>query len=145
MPVPHVTGHETPSGDGAVTHCTTPAERRVASVKSQEMIWMVSERATQEIIGDSPKGRAKQKERTMAALGIMLIIVGAIIVWGVNAVVDGFDLQAIGYILMVGGAIALVVAAIRGVGWMSMSNRKTRTEQHVSSDGQHYVEQTETH
>ncbi len=80
----------------------------------------------------------------MAALGIILIVVGAIVAWGVDVVTDGFDLQAIGYIMIAGGALALVVAAIRGAGWMSMSNNKMRTERHVSADGQHYVEQTET-
>ncbi len=81
----------------------------------------------------------------MAALGIFLIVAGAIVAWGVDAVVDGFDLQAIGYILMAGGAIALLVAAIRAAGWMSMTNRRMRTERHMSSDGQHYVEETQTH
>ncbi len=81
----------------------------------------------------------------MAALGVVLIVVGAIIVWGVEAVVDGFDLEAIGYILMAGGVIALLVAAIRAAGWMSMNNRKMRTERVASADGTHYVEQTETH
>jgi hypothetical protein len=88
---------------------------------------------------------SKQKEHIMAALGIFLIVAGAIIVWGVEAVVEGFDLQAIGYILMVGGVIALVVAAIRGAGWMSMGNRKMRSERVASPDGTHVVEQTETH
>ena len=81
----------------------------------------------------------------MAALGIILIIAGAIVAWGVDTVVDGFDLQAIGYILMAGGAIALVVTAVRGAGWMSMSNRRMRTERHMSADGQHFVEETQTH
>lgn len=81
----------------------------------------------------------------MAALGIFLIIAGAIVVWGVEAVVEGFDLQAIGYILMAGGAIALLVAAVRAAGWMSMNNRKMRTERVASPDGTHFIEQTETH
>ena len=87
----------------------------------------------------------QQKEFVMAALGVVLIVVGAIIVWGVEAVVDGFDLQAIGYILMAGGVIALLVAAIRAAGWMSMNDHKMRTERVASADGTHYVEQTETH
>ena len=81
----------------------------------------------------------------MAALGIFLIIVGAIVVWGVEAVVEGFALQAIGYIVMFGGAIALLVAAVQAAGWMSMSNRKMRTERVASPDGTHFIEQTETH
>jgi hypothetical protein len=99
-------------------------------------------------VNDDGLGRlvgSKQKELVMAALGIFLIVAGAIIVWGVEVVVEGFDLQAIGYILMVGGAIALVVAAIRGAGWMSMGNRNVRSERVASPDGTHVVEQTETH
>ncbi len=92
-----------------------------------------------------PAEPASTKENNMAALGIFLIVAGAIVAWGVDAVVDGFDLQAIGYILMAGGAIALLVAAIRAAGWMSMTNRRMRTERHMSSDGQHYVEETQTH
>jgi hypothetical protein len=88
---------------------------------------------------------ADSKEQTMAALGIILIIAGGIVAWGVDAAVDGFDLQAIGYILMAGGAIALLVAAIQAAGWMSRSNRQMRTERHVSADGNHLVEETETH
>jgi hypothetical protein len=80
----------------------------------------------------------------MAALGIILIVVGAIVAFGVDVVADGFDLQAIGYILMAGGAIALVVAAIRGAGWMSMSNNRMRSERHASADGRHVIEETET-
>jgi hypothetical protein len=101
-----------------------------------------------ERVNDVGLGRmagSKQKELVMAALGIFLIVAGAIIVWGVEVVVEGFDLQAIGYILMVGGAIALVVAAIRGAGWMSMGNRNVRSERVASPDGTHVVEQTETH
>jgi hypothetical protein len=90
-------------------------------------------------------GRGFEEEKAMAALGIFLIVVGAIVAWGVDAVVEGFDLQAIGYILIAGGAVALAVAAIRGLGWMSMTNTKMRSERHVSADGQHVVEQTETH
>lgn len=77
-----------------------------------------------------------------AGLGIMLIIAGAIVAFGVEQAVDGFDLQAIGYILMAGGAIALLVAAIQGLGWMSSSRRRMQTERQVSADGTHYVEET---
>jgi hypothetical protein len=79
-----------------------------------------------------------------AGLGIFLIVAGAIVAFGVERAVDGFDLQAIGYILMAGGAIALVVAAIQGLGWMSRSRRRMQTERHVSPDGTHYVEETHT-
>jgi len=80
-----------------------------------------------------------------AALGILLIVGGAIIAFGIESAVDNVNLEAIGYILMAGGAVSLLVAAVQGLGWMSRSNRKFETERHVSADGQHYVEETHTH
>ncbi len=80
-----------------------------------------------------------------AALGILLIVGGAIIAFGINTAVDNVDLQVVGYILMAGGAVSLVVAAIQGLGWWSRSNRKFETERHMSADGRHYVEETHTH
>lgn len=65
----------------------------------------------------------------MATLGIMLIVGGAIIAWSVDAFATGFEFQAIGYVMMIGGAIALAFAGVSGVGSMS---QKT-TEPHVSS------------
>jgi hypothetical protein len=79
-----------------------------------------------------------------AALGIILIVAGAIVAFGIERAVDGFDLQAIGYIMMVGGALSLLVAAIQGLGWMSRSRRTFETERHMSPDGSHYVEETQT-
>jgi hypothetical protein len=80
----------------------------------------------------------------MAAIGILLLVIGATMVWGVSTAVDGLDLQAIGYIVMAGGAIALLVAAIQAAGWWSRSSRRVQTERHVSPDGRHYVEETRT-
>jgi hypothetical protein len=78
-----------------------------------------------------------------AALGIILIVAGAIVVFAVDTAVDGVDLQALGYIMMAGGALSLVIAAIQGAGFMSMGRNRMRSERHVSSDGQHVVEETE--
>jgi hypothetical protein len=80
-----------------------------------------------------------------AALGILLIVGGAIIAFGIESAVDNVNLEAVGYILMAGGAVSLLVAAIQGLGWMSRSNRRFETERHMSPDGQHYVEETHTH
>ena len=79
----------------------------------------------------------------LVALGIILFIAGAIVAFAVDTGVDGVDLTALGYILMAGGGIALIAAAIQGAGWMSMTNRKYRSEQHVSPDGNHIVSETE--
>ncbi len=78
-----------------------------------------------------------------AALGLLLIVGGAILTFAVNEAVEGADLQAIGWILMGGGALALLIAAIQGAGWMSMTNRRTHVERHVTPDGNHLYEDQE--
>ena len=80
----------------------------------------------------------------LALLGIILIVAGAIVAFAVDTAVEGVDLRILGYILMAGGGLSLLAAAITGAGWMSMSNRKMKTERHASSDGRHYVEETHT-
>ena len=79
-----------------------------------------------------------------AAIGVIFVVAGAILTFAVEKTVEGVDLAVIGWILMGGGALALLVAAIQGAGWMSMSNTKMHTERHASDDGQHYVEETRT-
>lgn len=80
----------------------------------------------------------------LALLGILLIVAGAILTFAVETAAEGVDLQTIGWILMAGGALALVAAAIQGAGWMSMSTNRMRTERHVSADGRHAVEESRT-
>jgi hypothetical protein len=48
---------------------------------------------------------------------LFLIAAGAILVWGVNATVAGLDVDAIGVILMVIGAIGLVLSMIFWSSW----------------------------
>jgi len=79
-----------------------------------------------------------------AAIGVILVVAGAILTFAVDRAVEGVDLKVIGWILMGGGALSLLIAAIQGAGWMSMSNTKLHTERHVTDDGQHYVEETRT-
>jgi len=78
-----------------------------------------------------------------ASLGIILIVAGAIVAFGISTAVDGVDLTAIGYIMMAGGLLALVVAAIQGAGYMTLRRNRVHSERHVSSDGQHVVEESE--
>jgi len=80
----------------------------------------------------------------LALLGIMLIVAGAILTFAVETSAEGVDLAAIGWILMGGGALALLAGAIQGAGWMSMSRNHMRTERHVSADGRHAVEESHT-
>ena len=78
-----------------------------------------------------------------AGLGIILLVAGAIVTFAIDREAEGFDLHALGYILMAGGALALLVALIQGLGWMSSKNVNAHTERHVSSDGGHYVEDSQ--
>lgn len=75
--------------------------------------------------------------------GILLIVAGAIVTFGIDVAAEGVDLAAVGWILMAGGVLALLAAALKGAGFMSMSNTSMRSERHVSADGKHVVEQTE--
>ena len=78
-----------------------------------------------------------------AALGIILLVAGAILTFAVDEAVDGADLAAIGWILMAGGGLALIIAMIQGAGWMSMGTSRRRHERYVSDDGQHVVEESQ--
>lgn len=75
-------------------------------------------------------------------LGIILLVAGGILAFAVNETVEAVDLVVVGWILMGGGALALLIGAIQGAGWMTMRSSKMRTERHMSDDGQHYVEET---
>jgi hypothetical protein len=77
----------------------------------------------------------------MAALGIVLLVAGAIVAFAVNAAVDNVNLVVVGWILMGAGALSLIVALVRGMG---MANRHSVAERHVSPDGRHVVEETKT-
>lgn len=79
-----------------------------------------------------------------AALGIILIVAGAILAFAVERQTEGVDLVSIGWIMIAGGGLALLVAIVQGAGYMSLSKSKVRSERHLSSDGQHVVEDTET-
>ena len=79
-----------------------------------------------------------------AALGIILLVAGAVITFAVDAQAEGVDLAAIGWIMMGGGVLALLVAMIQGAGFMSMSRTRMQSERHVSADGRHQVEETVT-
>lgn len=63
----------------------------------------------------------------MAALGIILIAVGAVLRFAVTALVDGVDLDVLGVVLMAVGAVA-VVAAVVTSGRFSRSFTRERVE-----------------
>jgi hypothetical protein len=50
-------------------------------------------------------------------VSILLIAVGAILIWGVTGEVSGVDIDAVGVILLVVGAIGLVLSMIFWSSW----------------------------
>lgn len=75
-------------------------------------------------------------------LGILLMVAGAILAFAVNESVEAVDLVAIGWILIAGGALALLISAIQGLGWIGSRPTRARTERVVSPDGGAVVEET---
>lgn len=77
----------------------------------------------------------------MAALGIILLVAGAIIAFAINAAVDNVNLVVVGVILMAAGALALIVALVRGIGF---THRRMTSERIVSPDNRHVIEESKT-
>ena len=59
-------------------------------------------------------------------VSIFLIAVGAILTWAVNASVSGLELQTIGVILMVVGALGLVLSMIFWSSWGGVPGDRRR-------------------
>ena len=57
------------------------------------------------------------------SLSILLIAVGAVLAWAVNAEVSGIDIQVAGIILVVVGAIGLVLSLVFWSSWGGFGNR----------------------
>ncbi|MDX1447502.1 MAG: DUF6458 family protein [Acidimicrobiia bacterium] len=74
----------------------------------------------------------------MTGLGIVLIALGAVLRYAITADASGVDLDMIGLILMATGGVGLVLGLFEG------KFRKNRVERHVSADGQHVIEESET-
>lgn len=74
----------------------------------------------------------------MAAIGLILLALGAVLRYAVTAEANGVDLDMIGLILMATGGVAFLLGLFEG------TFRKNRVERHVSSDGRHIVEETES-
>ena len=60
-------------------------------------------------------------------VSIFLIAVGAILTWAVNASVSGLELQTIGVILIVVGALGLVLSMIFWSSWGGFHASERRT------------------
>ena len=57
------------------------------------------------------------------SLSILLIAIGAVLAWAVDAQVSGIDIQVAGIILVVVGAIGLVASLIFWSSWGGFGNR----------------------
>ncbi|HUG65071.1 MAG TPA: DUF6458 family protein [Gaiellaceae bacterium] len=57
------------------------------------------------------------------SLSILLIAVGAILAWAVNAEVSGIDVQVAGIILVIVGAIGLIASLVFWSSWGGFGNR----------------------
>jgi hypothetical protein len=73
----------------------------------------------------------------MGALSVLLIAAGAILTFAVEKEADGINLDTLGIILMVVGAIGLVASIARG-SMLGFTSTRTRR---MSPDGRTVVEQ----
>jgi hypothetical protein len=61
-------------------------------------------------------------------VSLLLVAIGAILTWGVDFVADGVNLDVVGVILMVVGAIGLLISLVFMGGYAA--NRRGRTVVH---------------
>ena len=66
------------------------------------------------------------------SLSILLIAVGAILAWAVNAEVSGIDLQVAGIILVIVGAIGIVASLVFWSSWGGFGGRDTAGGQNTT-------------
>ena len=73
-------------------------------------------------------------------LGILLLVAGAILTFAVDRQAEGVDIQAIGWILMGGGGLSLLAAAIRAAGIAAERPTQVHVERHVDDEGRVLIE-----
>ena len=57
-------------------------------------------------------------------LSILLIAIGAVLAWAVNAEVSGIDIQVAGIILVIVGSLGLVLSLVFWSSWGGFGNRE---------------------
>jgi len=60
-------------------------------------------------------------------VSLILIAVGAILTWAVNATVSGLDINTVGVILMVVGLAGLILSLLFWSSWTSTGGTRRRT------------------
>ena len=66
-------------------------------------------------------------------IGIFLLVVGAILTWGIEFFVDGVDLNTIGYILMGAGVLALLLGLVMNTQRTNTTHREV-VDRHTDAD-----------
>jgi len=66
-------------------------------------------------------------------VSLILIAVGAVLTWAVNATVSGLNINTVGIILMVVGAVGLILSMMFWSSWGGVSGSRRRTT--VIDDG----------
>lgn len=69
-------------------------------------------------------------------IGIVLLVVGGILAFAVNATIAGIDIHVIGYIVMAGGALALIIGLVIQ---LPRSRRNRSTSVTTDQAGRQYV------
>jgi hypothetical protein len=64
-------------------------------------------------------------------VSLILIAVGAILTWAVNATVSGLDINTVGVILMIVGAAGLVLSLLFWSSWGGVTGTRRRTTTYV--------------
>lgn len=73
-------------------------------------------------------------------LGTTLLVAGAILTFAVDRDAEGIDLQAAGWVLMIGGLLAFAVGIVRTAAIAQEQRTRYRRERLVSADGTDLVE-----
>lgn len=66
-------------------------------------------------------------------IGIFLLVVGAILTWGIQFFVEGVDLNTIGYILMGAGVLALLLGLVMNTQRTNTTHREV-VDRHTDAD-----------
>ena len=61
-------------------------------------------------------------------VSLLLVAVGAVLVWAVNATVSGIEIHTIGWILLAVGAFGALLSLIFWSSWGGFSSSNTRRE-----------------
>jgi hypothetical protein len=77
-----------------------------------------------------------------AALGTILLVAGAIVTFAVDREAEGVDLDALGWILMAGGGLSLLISLFTAASWWTSRNTHVVSERHANPETGTYVEDT---